>query len=198
MISNLADAPRPRRRPATLDVAVLIAATAAGLAWARATMDAMYRALRWAPPFPYSRTMWDTGASCLFVAWTLALLALRLAPPRPPSRRLVRQPGTIACAAAVAALALQGAWDLKPILLDPPRGAAFIWTVQSILSPYTIAFAVAGSWLALAIAGRWRPEPSLIDRAGRFVAACWMIAAFGNIAIYRALEWIFGPPQTVF
>lgn len=198
MTSHPDDAPRPRRRPAALDVAVLIVATAAGLAWARATMDAMYRALRWAPPFPYSRTMWDTGASCLFLAWTLALLVLRLAPPRPPWRRLVRQPGATACAAATAALALQGVWDLKPILFDPPRGVAFIWTVQMILSPHRIAFAVAGSWLALAIAGRWRPEPSLIDRAGRLVAACWLTAAFGSIAITRVLEWIFGPPRTVF
>jgi hypothetical protein len=38
--------------------------------------------------------------------------------------------------------------------------------------------AVAGAWLALALSGRWRPERDWLDRAGRVLGVCWIVAPF--------------------
>jgi hypothetical protein len=46
-----------------------------------------------------------------------------------------------------------------------------------ITMPRHAGFVVAGAWLALVLAGAWRPEPSLIDRAGRIVGVFWIVAA---------------------
>lgn len=37
--------------------------------------------------------------------------------------------------------------------------------------------AVAAVWLVLAVAGRWRPEPSWIDRSGRVLGVTWIVLA---------------------
>src|SRR4051812_19498464 len=52
------------------------------------------------------------------LAWTLAVLVLRLRHPRPPWRRLVRQPGAIACATCVL---VAGAGALALLLLMVER-----------------------------------------------------------------------------
>ena len=36
-------------------------------------------------------------------------------------------------------------------------------------------YAVAAAWLALAVAGRWRPERSWIDRLGRVLGVAWIV-----------------------
>jgi len=37
-----------------------------------------------------------------------------------------------------------------------------------------VAAAVAGAWLVLILAGRWRPGPSWIDRSGRVMGVLWV------------------------
>jgi hypothetical protein len=37
-----------------------------------------------------------------------------------------------------------------------------------------IGVAVASSWLLLLVSGRWRPEPSWIDRSGRVLGWIWI------------------------
>jgi hypothetical protein len=44
--------------------------------------------------------------------------------------------------------------------------------------------AVVASWVALALARRWRPEPSWVDRAGRALGAYWIA-----LSLYR---WVLG------
>jgi hypothetical protein len=43
------------------------------------------------------------------------------------------------------------------------------------------AYGVAGAWLALALAGWWRPEPSWVDRLGRALGLGWL---FANLIIH--------------
>jgi hypothetical protein len=43
--------------------------------------------------------------------------------------------------------------------------------------PRWAGFVVAGAWIALALAGRWRPERSWIDRLGRAIGVFWIAAA---------------------
>jgi hypothetical protein len=38
-----------------------------------------------------------------------------------------------------------------------------------------IGFAVAGVWLALLLVGRWKAEPSWIDRLGRALGCLWIV-----------------------
>ncbi len=110
-------------------------------------------------------------ASCL-------VLAFRLRSPRPSLRRVARQPGAVACFAAVgimiasdanwlASLTLAGGWgDVGPIgewawlLLDLPHRAC--------------AAAVPICWALLAFGGRWRPEPGWIDGCGRALGWGWI------------------------
>lgn len=43
--------------------------------------------------------------------------------------------------------------------------------------PRHAGFLVAGAWLALLLAGAWRPEPTWVDRAGRALGVYWIFAA---------------------
>jgi hypothetical protein len=38
------------------------------------------------------------------------------------------------------------------------------------------SFCVAGAWLTLALARRWRPAPTWPDRLGRLVGVLWVAA----------------------
>jgi hypothetical protein len=42
-----------------------------------------------------------------------------------------------------------------------------------VIATHWAVTAVVGSWLALAISRRWRPERSWIDRAGRILGLYW-------------------------
>ena len=106
-------------------------------------------------------------------AATAATLAMRLLRPRPTSRRLFRQPGAVACVAALLAMLIEAGWVAsllarKSWLMGPDE--VFVFHVPQV------GFAVVGGWLSLAMAGRWRPEPGWIDRAGRLVGVCWIVA----------------------
>ena len=43
------------------------------------------------------------------------------------------------------------------------------------LVPSEIGGGVAAAWTIQAIGGRWRPEPTWIDRAGRLLGAFWIV-----------------------
>jgi hypothetical protein len=59
---------------------------------------------------------------------------------------------------------------LSPAMRDPLR-TMLIWM------PRHTGIVVGGAWLALILAGFWRPERSWTDRAGRLIGAFWIIAA---------------------
>jgi hypothetical protein len=135
-------------------------------------------------------------AAPLVMAWTLAILALRLRRPRDRWSRLVRQPGLIA--GLMAALVL--AWRLVGfatmcIRVNSRPNLSILTVRHGALSghwsgwppPYllfetdhyldtmaTIGVAVASSWLLLLATGRWRPERSWIDRVGRVLGWFWI------------------------
>jgi hypothetical protein len=76
----------------------------------------------------------------------------------------VRQPGFVACAA----LCLATLIDVDVRFLQ----------IASIPPLFQIALpgaAVLQPWLILLATGRWQPEASRVDRAGRFAGAFWMV-----------------------
>ncbi|MFI5459221.1 MAG: hypothetical protein ACHRXM_27665 [Isosphaerales bacterium] len=119
-------------------------------------------------------------------AWTLAILGLRLRRPRSRLRRLMRQPGAIACYSAAFALvpALAGLLGLGVIsgLLSGSDYASPQWDrllgFSFILVPALTGFAILGSWATLLLGRRWRAEPDWIDRAGRLLGVYWIGAIF--------------------
>ncbi len=162
--------PRARRAPAILDAIILIVALAVAMAIARAFL---------ATPIPFyaqpktsQRTAYvATGLASRFLGPTMVgLLVVRLRQPRPSRRRLSRQPGGAACAAATAAL---GAGGLVALSLTLFRSIPIssrdeqLWPiVEAGVGP-----AVAAAWVVLLVTGRWRSERSWIDRAGRVCGA---------------------------
>lgn len=116
---------------------------------------------------------------CSFI-WTLAALLLRLRHPRPPRRRLARQPGAVACAVSVlvagtGALALLLAMVERHYMGGPQVALTnqFVPRFLEAMAPY-MGFGVLVAWLVLALYRMWRPEPSWADRLGRVMGAFWI------------------------
>lgn len=174
-------AAQPRRRFHLVDGMILVAATAAGLAFVRATIDDRDPLMLgpWAAVVWLSESLRFALACTLPVlaAWTLALPLVRLRRPRPGLHRVARQPGFVACLAASMALLVCGL-SIPPMLW----GGSRLMMSQLSLVSYTpeAGFAVAGAWLALALGSHWRPEPSWIDRLGRGVGWLWISANLVN------------------
>jgi hypothetical protein len=100
---------------------------------------------------------------------TVAVVLLRLRPPRPRLARLLRQPGIAASVAATSAIALWvpavGAWATRRNL-DEYQSLVFL-TISA-------GSAVASCWTILLIGGRWRPDPGWGDRVGRVLGIVWL------------------------
>jgi hypothetical protein len=163
---------RPIRRLTLADGLILIAAVAAGFGIARIPRDA------------YGQTAAPGGDVSLFaiairsVYWAsllvmVALIPLRLMPPRPPLRLIRRQPGFIACAAVLFGMAHTGVYFAINRIKQPTFWAN-IDALSLIASP-SIGSLLITSWFVLAISGRWRAEPSSIDRSGRLLAIAWIV-----------------------
>jgi hypothetical protein len=181
----------PRRRFTILDALALVAATAVGLAWARAKWVELNRLpIAWSPPEAYGwllvRVIW---VEPIALTVSLALLGLRLRRPRPDRRRLLRQPGFNAMLglAAGTLVVAAGAGISIPLRVWLDRagdGWSQLWDETSFeflaLVSASLAVGVAAAWASLALSGRWRAEPSWIDRAGRALGLYWLLA--GTIA----------------
>jgi hypothetical protein len=103
---------------------------------------------------------------------SVVLIVLRLLRPRPPGADLARQPGFLACGAAVFGL-LAASW------VDALLGR--------IVPPLVVPVGVGLSWLVLWIRGRWLSERSWLDRAGRLVGGLWLA-----LAAPMTVWWVWG------
>lgn len=179
----------PRRPFSLLDTMILVAATAAGLGVIRGLFgDSALRPVN--HRVSTARVLAQILGRVVLAtpcagAWTVALLAIRLRRPRPPLRRLARQPGMVATAAASVGLAIFG---IDSIVLAALSAALVVhdWSWRVFLEQLSISadliadgfpmpgVAVAAAWLTLALGGRWRTEPSWIDRAGRLAGVGWL------------------------
>jgi hypothetical protein len=176
---------RPRRITLA-DALVLIAAVAVGLGIARLEIE-------W-----YGHQALASGAESIVqqvfmsLRWAglvvmVALIPLRLRRPRPPVRRVRRQPGFIACFAVVLGMAWFGLFCasilLKRSSMLPSVSLNILWWISS---PSSVGAEIATAWVILAVSGRCRPEPSWIDRSGRILGIAWIIGYFLEL-VFRAL-----------
>lgn len=162
-----------RRRFTITDAMVLIAATALGMALMRVVYeDGLGPRSR-----DYVRWLLRGPPTCLAASVALALIILRMRRPRPRGRRLVIQPGFVASVASLVAL------------IVGIGCSAFFQAVHTVLPGQTFAYPLAVHWawgigpcpgfvlgacLGLWLSGRWAPERSWIDRAGRALGLFWI------------------------
>jgi hypothetical protein len=145
-------------------------------------------------PWPYWLTVGFRVAGLVLMVASITLLILRLVGPRPPIRRVMRQPGTVACFFAVACSLLRFAvrnvaeWSIR-LFSDRPRitvlgiptkmsenptPAAVLWEYLLPALPSVTPCLVATAWIALWLGRTGRPEPGWIDRCGRAVGWLWI------------------------
>ncbi len=188
---------RPDRRFSLADAMVLVAATAAGFAISREGqrslsalfvdggpgVDSLERLKPVLGPLARGIFAWGPVLTC----WALALLALRLRPPRPARRRLFAPPGVAACFLATLLVGfgtVESAWRscLVPdfvgvdVIHATPRIPELARVLQVGSTSATVGFGIAALWIWMTAAGRWRPEPHWIDRAGRILGVTWLVA----------------------
>jgi len=169
------------RRFTLADAMILVAAMAIGFAWSRAFV-AILRDPSSAIPHAVLRALfWIQAAQPCLMTLFLATLICRLRPPRPPLKRLIRQPGLVASAAAVFVYSLDSiltglhqaanvALSYFGLTLGIVRTSWFLY--------WAVVYGIACSWILLAVSRRWRAEPSWVDRLGRVLGATWLVIAF--------------------
>ena len=171
------------RRAFSLSAAMaLVAATAVGIAWARAYASTERRLLVGYAQFPtpIATAAWlGKWPPFLLAPWTAAVLALGSGRNRPRAS----SPGLAACGVATATLAAEG----LVILGVAAAARAPMWWAFFHARPAWPGPAVAGCWIALALGGRWRPEPAWDDRLGRALGAAWIAVA---LASYGFTAWV--------
>jgi hypothetical protein len=171
------------------DLMILIAGCAVGIFWTQVyyksivAQDALM-VLDWKFRIP----MLSIYPSPILVTISVALLVCRLRKPRPNLRRLFRQPGAVAMACVFLLLMYAGAMVLAGRALDriidriwppaPVTGSSSIYLGDPSTLVYAVSEAgmfIATCWVLLLAVGRWRPEPTWIDRSGRCLGACWIV-----------------------
>jgi hypothetical protein len=166
------------RRFTVLSILLLVAVTSVGMSGIRfvhqsSTFDPEGYVLQW-------RMNVDGLAlysSPMLIAWTLFVLLHTLVRPWPSFRTAVGQPGFVACVAAVIALIDATIYFAVCIFAaqsaQPPIPLYYLNACSNLIE--NAGWLIIGSWLALALAARWRPGPTWVDRFGCFVGCCWSV-----------------------
>lgn len=183
----------PARRFRVLDAMILVAATAVGCALVNgisaisngeSSWQNIYKEvtdlLQGQAPAGWLFTAMGIAAeftvflvSPIVAMWGVALIPIRLTGPRPRWRRLARQPGLTAACAATLAASLIGSYFLSKLLVPSNQYLGVGWTL--VIAQDLIGMAVLAAWMTLILGGRWRAEPSWIDRLGRLIGAFWIL-----------------------
>ena len=152
---------------------ILVAAAAVGVFWTQAA----HLGQNLLPsPWRVHWRGWLQAPVPVLASVAVATLICRLIPPRPPLRRLARQPGTTALVLITLIVLLVGVILGLGVILapyfDPGRlgPTSTSYPVRLSTLSYQIFNAgkmVAVFWIWQAAARLWRPERSWIDRIGR-------------------------------
>jgi hypothetical protein len=219
--STAPEEPEPVRRFTVADALLLVGVAAVGFALVRQWPNprwALYpMQLAFYPPQGPSLSRQIHRAVSLGGSWTIpfaliltpALLAARFRRPRPSFDRVARQPGTVACAAALIAMILRFSQQAVGSIVDyltyasspvrlpsppfqrltiPPRFSLGRILQDIVLEGFpllvapVVGVAVLVAWLVLLANRRWQPERDWVDRCGRVLGSYWI-----GLAIFTAV-----------
>lgn len=173
--------PRPARRFTMGDAMFLVAATAVGLAMARA-YDPDFTAAR---PAGFVRRSWGAPA-CLTAPWAIALIGLRAAGPRERPRLLLRGPGMAACCALTLALLIATVLNVTHEIgrggAGPGRASDRLFNSAWYNAADLIPWAIGGAWFTLWKYGGRAPLADWIERAGCAIGLYWCLNPLLNVA----------------
>ena len=171
----------PLRRLNLSDLVILVVASAVGVLILRTDHEA--RAANVISPWvvPWS---WQIGREVtpFLISTAAGLLVARFLQPRPPWRRLFRQPSVIACLVIITDVAVRVILRYCSWLIGSSGAAYTFYTFDLIFSGWMFSGRdVALACTILALVRAWRAEPSWIDRAGRTLGwlaiVIWLAAA---------------------
>ena len=179
------------RRFGIADGLILIAGVAAGLGFAKAISPEVTPLQIWeaithsgarSPRMDYSGVL--TEIAIVFLGPFLAILTpfvllLHLMKPRPPWRRLRRQPGFVACLmATVVSLSTIAfsAFCFRNTAMETVRSTGGLMNAQLVGGLAAGVGSVSG-WFAMRLNGVCRPRPTWTDRLGRLIGLAWLTVA---------------------
>lgn len=169
---------RSERRLTLLGILLLVAVTSLGLLGTRF----IHRISDFSPESYYLRWRMNVDglaiySSPMLIAWTLFVMLYTMVRPWPSLRAAVGQPGFVACVAAVVGLIDSITYFTMSMVADqstqPSVSLYYLNACSNLVE--NAGWLIIGSWLALALAARWKPGPSWTDRFGCFVGFCWSI-----------------------
>jgi hypothetical protein len=176
----------PRRRFTLVDFMILVAATAVGHAGVRGLErflddgDFVSRITEaWLRRhFGNLALLLEDVVLPFLMAWTVAVVPLRLLKPRPKFRHLARQPGPMAGLVVTMSIGFLGLVVAIGCVYRSWRGFG-LDTVMLILGfdllPTALGLAILAAWTTLLLGRRWRAEPSWLDRMGRMLGVAWIV-----------------------
>lgn len=187
----------PESRPPRFTVAdamLLIAATTPGLILLRIALGFGLFHDEPPPKLPPGRALveyFNLAGGCILVSLSLTVLAMTARVPRSARRRLFGAPGFVACATIIPA-------SILPVAYFGMNLATLQDYTANLAVPYNNMFGrlvncaapmIVGSWLALALAGRWKLRPIWTEWLGCGVGICWVV-----IYLYAQLYFIVALP----
>ncbi len=168
---------RLRPRSFTIaDLMILVAGSAIGVFWTQAAHLGQNLLPTSSSPWREHWRGWLQAPVPVLASAAVATLICRMIPPRPPLRRLARQPGSTALVLITLIVlrvgAILGIGAVLAPFFDPKTlgAASTVYPLRLSTLSYQIFNAgkmAAALWIWQAAAGRWRPERSWIDRTGR-------------------------------
>ncbi|AGA25088.1 hypothetical protein [Singulisphaera acidiphila] len=167
------------RRFTLLDLMILVGAMAVGFGLLR--LPGIEFSTWYSKELRYNRIALNVvGMTVPFlVGLTISCLAMRLRGPCPRFSMLGRQPGFVACATALLALAIESLCMVGNAVTSGVHSAnrGFFPTPEEYFHLYgsTVAPWVVAAWLSLGVNRCWCPERSGIDRLGWAIGIAWIL-----------------------
>ncbi len=185
-------AAKPGRKFTILEMLVMIAAVAVGLAWSR--YYERYVNWEWhliAPDDEPSHQCveivkwWVDGLSYCLVVVSISLFILRVvARPRRRIRHLARSPGLVAGGAVLLTVTLDILYALFGFMVSLREGPfydSFCEFTYLTISDRNPGLAVAVAWTLLASSARWRREAGWLDGMGIILGAIWILRSLFSV-----------------